>query len=457
MKALTSMVLMAIGTVALTVALAAPARADLVPDGYNPKGLPTVGCFWTGPFTAANPKTNTAYPGTEITYWGAKFRTPPGAVLRLRGKYPHARYSSINAYESSGGVPTGSISDRQIRPDRGSLNPSLPGRDRRAKKRSWTVRVLGKPAPAKPARNTVYAAPSAEAYQDILYRVYVSDKGRSRSGGVAIPKPELTLADGTVLTGKALCAELNSNHDYAANIVPLGLYDALVNWPGKDPATNPAEADFSFIKFFNLPLSLARYKTQADFDAAWRANPAEVGTLYANNDARYMTGAFSTRFGKVLVIKGSMPTTPKTWRGNRRARAAQMVEWDMCTVESVATTRTHRCLFDEQVPLRGKKRRYTIVVSKAADRPKNAKRKCGVAWLAADPDGEADPDGDGVGREDAGLLLTRNVIPSAGFRHAIQNVTTPYNAAKIMGRFYPRGTYTSKAGFQKLGCPKAGL
>jgi len=451
MNAVKRSLLVAITVLLAGAAIATPARAALVEDGYNPLDLPTAGCFWTGPFTADNPKTNTAYPGTEITYWGAKFRTPPGAVLRLKGQYPHARYSSLNAYESNGGVPTGSIADRQIKPDRGSVNVSLPGKDRNGKKRSWTVRVIGSSTPAKPAGNTLYAAPSSEAYQDILYRVYVSDKGRSRSGGVPIPTPELTLSDGTVLTGKALCAEINSNHNYGGQSVPAALYNTLVNWPGKDPLTNPAEADFSFVKFFNLPLSLARYKTQAEFDAAWEANPAEVGTLYGNNDARYMTGAFSTRFGKVLVIKGSMPTTPKTYRGERRTGAGQLVEWDMCTLESLVTTRTNKCLFDEQVPLKGKQRRYTIVVSKSEDRPKNATRKCGVAFLPADPDG------DGMGRKDAGLLLTRNVIPSAGFKQAIQNVTSPYNAARIMGRYYPRGSYTSKTDFQKLGCPKAGL
>lgn len=450
MKMLARIVPITIGALALAAMLAGPARAALVPDGYNPQGLPTASCFWTGPFTADNPKTNIAFPGTEITYWGAKFRTPPGAVLRLNGKYPYARYSSLNSYESSGDLPTGSISDRQIRPDRGSVNTSLPGRDRKAKKRSWTVRVLGRSAPAKKARNTLYAAPTDHAYQDILYRVYVADKGRNRAGGVKIPTPELTLAGGKVLKGKALCAALNSNHEYRASTVPVPVYNALVNSPGKDPLTNPAEADFDFIKFFNLKLSLARYGTQAAFDAAWEANPVEIGTLYANNDARYMTGAFSSRFGKLLVIKGSMPTTPRTWRGNRRARKAQLVEWDMCTMESVVTTRTHRCLFDEQVPLKGKQRRYTIVVGKAADRPWNAKRKCGVAFLAADPDG------DGVGRKDAGLLLTRNVIPSKRFRHSIQRVTSPYNAAKIMGRYYPRGEYRTKASFRKRGCPKEG-
>ncbi|MCB0862345.1 MAG: hypothetical protein KDB66_03935 [Solirubrobacterales bacterium] len=451
MTAVKSTVLAMIAGLALSLALAGPARAELVPDGYNPLGLPAASCFWTGPFTAANEKTNTAYPGTEIAYWGAKFRTPAGAVLRLHGQFPHARYSSLNAYESDGGIPTGSVPDREMKPDRGSVNTSLPGKDRRAKKRAWTVRVLGTASPANPARNTLYAAPSSESYQDILYRVYVPDKGRSKSGGVPIPTPELTLADGTVLKGKALCAALNSNHNYKGQNLPLPLYNGLVNWPGKDALTNPANPDFSFVKFFNLNLSMARYKTEAEYNAAWLANPVEQGTLYANDDARYLTGAISFRYGQLLVIKGSLPTTPKTWHGNRRAREAQLVEWDMCTIESLATTKTNKCIFDEQVPVKGKKRRYTIVVALAKNRPWNAKRKCGVAWLPADPDG------DGAGRLDSALLMNRNVIPRPGFKQSVQKVTTPYNAAKIMGRYYPRGSYSSKKAFQKLGCPKAGI
>ena len=277
------------------------------------------------------------------------------------------------------------------------------------------------------------------------------DKGRNLAGGTGTPTPELVLADGTVLKGKALCAALNSNHNYVANVVPPSLYNSLVNWPGKDPLTNPAQPQFSFIKFFSLGQSMARYKSDQDFKAAWEANPVEQGTFYANNDARYMTGAVSFRYGQLVVIKGSLPTTPKTYRSEKRTKAGQMAEWDMCTIESFATTKTHKCLFDEQIPIKGKKRKYTIVVGQAKDRPRNAKNKCGVAWLPADPDG------DGAGRLDSALLLTRNVSPSAGFKHAIQNVTTPFNAAKVMGRYYPRGSYTSKAAFQKLGCPKAGL
>jgi hypothetical protein len=405
-----------------------------------------VGCFWTGPFTADNPKTNSAFPGTEITYWGAKFSTPPGAVLSLRGRFPHARYSSFNAYENNG-ASASSLSDRQIRPDRGSGNPSLPGADRWASKRSYSITVKGEATPGRPARNTLYAEQVPGTYQDILYRVYVPDRGRNRSGGTGVPKPVLRLADGRTLQGQALCNELNSNHDYSGNLLSTQTYQTLLNSPGKDPATNPALPGFRFQKYFNLFNVLAIYRNEAAQQQAWETNPLEEGTQYNNNDARYMIGAFSFQFGEVLAVHGRMPTTPRTLNGNRRTRAGQLVEWDMCTIQSLVTTKTYRCLFDEQVPMRTRKRHYLILVSKAEDRPSNARRECGVAWLPADPEG------DGAGRTDSGQLLTRNILPSPGFRQSIWDVPSPFDAKETMGGFYPKGAYMDREAFESKGCP----
>jgi hypothetical protein len=421
------------------------ARAE-VPTGYNPRGLPTTGCFWTGPFTASDPRTNAAFPGTEITYWGAKFVTPPGSVLTLKGRYPHARYSSFNAYQANG-ASASSLSDREIRPDRGSINPSLPGKDRTAKTRSYTIRVLGQSAPPVSAANTLYAEPRTGFHQDVLYRVYVPDKGRNLAGGTGLPVPSLELADGTVLTGQALCEQMNSIHDYSGSLMPRATYDSLVNSAGKDPATNPALPRFGFFKYFNLVNVFARYRTEDAWQTAWANNPTEEGTQYNNGDARYMLGPYSFRFGEVLAIHGRMPTTPRTVRGNARTKAGQLVEWDMCVVQSLVTTKTYRCLFDEQVYKRSRKRHYVILVSPAEDRPSNATRKCGVSWLPADPEG------DGAGRPDAGLLLTRNVLPSPGFKQSIWDVTTPFNAKETMGPFYPEGSYMSRAEFESKGCP----
>jgi hypothetical protein len=123
------------------------------------------------------------------------------------------------------------------------------------------------------------------------------------------------------------------------------------------------------------------------------------------------------------------------------------VEWDLCSIQSLATTRTYRCLFDQQVPMRNRKRGYVVLVSLKEDRPSNARRKCGVAWLAADPEG------DGAGRPDAGQLLNRNVLPSSGFRRSIWDVPTPFDAEQVMGNYYPRGTYMDTAEFESRGCP----
>ncbi len=424
---------------------AGAAQAAAVPTGYNPNNLPVASCFWTGPFTNVDPRTNQGFPGQEITYWGAKFAAPPGAIVRLHGKFTHARFQSMTAYVNNG-TATNTVSDYLTRPDKGSSNPFVKGHRRDVRKRDYTMSVVGSTLPAQPARNTLYAQPDPNynSYQDILYRVYVPDKGRGRAGGEPLPKPEVVLADGTVLKGQAMCDALNSNHSYASQNMPLPLYQTYVNWPGKDPATNPATPDFSFEKFFSLNYTVSSYKSPAEHAAA---DSTPVGTFYNNLDARYMVGTYSFAYGQVLVVRGKMPKTPQTDSGEKRMGGGQMREWDMCVEESLAVTGTYRCLYDEQFPLR-KGRRYVMVVAHAGFRPRDATKRCGVAWLPADPVGDA------AGRPDIGSLVTRNVIPSPRFHKTSWDVSQPNTAAQVMGPYYPTGTYMSKAQFeQQLGCP----
>jgi hypothetical protein len=437
---------LAVGAVAATLALPGQALAA-VPTGANPQNLPVASCFWTGPFTNVDPRTNQGFPGQEITYWGAKFATPPGAAVILHGKFAHARFQSLTAYVNNG-TATNTVSDYLTRPDKGSSNPFVRGHRRDVKHRSYTVTVVGSPPPAQPARNTLYAQPDPtySSYQDILYRVYVPDGGRGRAGGEPLPTPSLRLADGTVLRGQAMCDALNSNHLYQSQNLPLPTYQSYVSWPGKDPATNPATPQFSFEKFFSLSYLLSAYESPAD-----RANAdyTPIGTFYNNLDARYLAASYSFAFGRVLVIRGKLPKTPRTHDGEQRMGGGQLREWDMCTEESLAFTRTYRCLYDEQLPL-AKGRRYVIVVAHAADRPRNARKACGVAWLPADPLG------DGAGRPDVGALASRNVIPSPRFHRSSWDVSRPNTAAQVMRPYFPTGYYTSKAAFQAKGCPLGG-
>jgi hypothetical protein len=415
-----------------------------VPTGSNPSNLPVASCFWTGPFTNVDPRTNQGFPGQEITYWGAKFATPPGAALILHGKFSHARFQSLSAYVNNG-TGTNSVPDYATRPDKGSSNPYIKGHRRDVKHRNYTITVLGSDVPPQPARNTLYAAPDPNynSYQDILYRVYVPDKGRGRAGGEPLAKPELRLADGSILKGQAMCDALNSNHAYASQNLPMPAYQSFVNWPGKDPATNPATSAFSFEKFFSLAYTLSSYKSPAEHAAA---DYTPVGTFYNNVDARYMVGTYSFAFGQELVVRGKMPKTPNTDSGETRMGGGQMREWDMCVEESLAVTGTYRCLYDEQFPLL-KGRHYVMVVAHAGVRPRNATKKCGVAWLPADPLGDA------AGRPDVGSLVTRNVIPSPRFHKSSWDVSQPNTAAQVMGPYYPTGTYMGKTQFESMGCP----
>ena len=78
---------------------------------------------------------------------------------------------------------------------------------------------------------------------------------------------------------------------------------------------------------------------------------------------------------------------------------------------------------------------YTVVISREADRPRNATRACGIAWLPM-----AD-DGDGMYDEDVTIVQIRNMLASPDFPHAIQRVENQSDLQTTMGGYLPRGLY----------------
>ena len=123
----------------------------------------------------------------------------------------------------------------------------------------------------------------------------------------------------------------------------------------------------------------------------------------------------------------------------------QLRFWSLCSNEGRATTYEADCLADRQVPL-DRKRRYTIVVSKPADRPANARKRCGVAWLKWPRRGDA------AGRPDYALLIMRNMLASPGFEQAVQNIERFGDERSVMGAYFPRSSYSSTKAFEARGC-----
>jgi hypothetical protein len=115
--------------------------------------------------------------------------------------------------------------------------------------------------------------------------------------------------------------------------------------------------------------------------------------------------------------------------------------WSWCSNQGFANTRVNLCAHDENIPV-GADGYYTLVVSRAADRPRNAIAQCGIAWLPM-----AD-DGDGAVDDDVTVLQLRHMLGTGEFKNAIQHVKSQETMAQDMGDYFPRGSYVSTNTFE---------
>ena len=174
-------------------------------------------------------------------------------------------------------------------------------------------------------------------------------------------------------------------------------------------------------------------------------NATLQGGFYSNRDSAYIFAHLAQEFGPVVVLEGRLPKVPRTYTEPDRMPGGQVRFWSLCSGESRVTVRTPDCLADRQV-LKRSGRNYTIALSKAADRPANARARCGVAWLDW---GEG---GDGAGDPGYGLLIMRNMLASPDFERAIQRVPQPGQEAEVMGPHFPRSEYSTVEEFEARGC-----
>ena len=184
---------------------------------------------------------------------------------------------------------------------------------------------------------------TGQARQGIVYRVYVPDRGRDLTGGVGLPEAELHLADGTVLSGADACAALQVTD----TILPIPFltpqqYSALRDKPGAPvgfPALNPA----AFRAFYNGQLrSKCDYSLNPAVDCFPGTPQQRSVALYPTRDNQYMYALTSRDFGKVLVLRGKLPTTPRTFHRNPIMGRGQLRYWSICQNEGLFTTAVDR-------------------------------------------------------------------------------------------------------------------
>ena len=394
------------------------------------------------------------YPEESATYWLARLRLREGERLFLRGEFSHARYQSLNSY--SAGEPTDALADVLIRPLRGSRNPFVAGNRRDGRGRAYLVEVRDAVPPAAGERrqpNTLYARPEGDAPIELLYRVYEPDRGLRLAGGAGLPRPRLRTADGSVLRDRAACGTVNDpDRRIPVLTTPESQWAIATHAPGCDPETAPAVDPPRWKRFFNLDyarLGFALGCSEAAEEAHQQVPHEDRGGFYSNRDIRYLYAPLNRGHGPLLVVRAKMPTFPRTYRGARRMAGGQVRFWSLCSTEGPVTTRAEDCLADRQVPL-SPGRRFTIVVSRPEDRPANAVRRCGVGWLRWALRGDA------AGNPDFGFLIIRNMLAAPGFREAIQRIERSGSEREVMGAYFPRSSYSTKAQFERLGCPASG-
>lgn len=436
------------------------------PFFQGPRGWP----YWNlleYPKPIQNPN---LWPDTQSTYFLSRFAMPAGSTLTLRGPFPRARYFKLALYKAEGGtfVSTGEdIAGKDIVADPGSTNPFVVGADRLSEPRDYTVSIVAAEAPAAKAdrpANTLYAGAAGGDLQLVL-RVYLSDQGSdgagwapwaSASNAGGLPVLEGTLADGTRVTGDAAVAAFGRPFGGAtAQPFTASQWTALVkskdNDPTLDPATAPARKEPRWEKYWNIKYSiLGSFKTPEERAKIPFAGPIDGG---GDPDTQYLFVQLSRKFGPVLVTRGRMPGFPDTYsgaagRGLETMPAALTQYFSVVSCQAAPSGQIVDGLADMQVPLDADGN-YTIVYSRAEDRPVNATAENGVAWIEWSPAGEGldTPDN----RDDFGMLLMRIMAPDPGWAESPANVTAPGMEAQTMGPYFPRSEYTTKAAFEALG------
>jgi hypothetical protein len=381
---------------------------------------------------------NILYPDTGTLYLGALAPVPPGGRVEITGSMPHARYFSLQTYTTTL-QPIGSIHDSEIVPDAGSVNPYLPGANRAATNRQYTLTIVhGEPPASGGPANTLYDTSSSGQYgPTVVYRIYFPDQGTGQYGGEPAPTITLLTASGQRLPIPQ-CPNALPDTSAISNL--LGSIAPPVS-PPNDLFGEPTPL---WHKYVNAVSSIATVYTDNPFlsGTVQQAVTALTNKLPAgfgeNADNKYIYTELSTGYGRVALLHAKMPTTPRTYAGETTMGTGQLRYWSMCTGDQ--TTQTYGCTVDEQTPV-DSSGDYNVVVSSPADRPVDATAACGVAWIPWGPLPQT-------------LVLMRNMLPSPSFAQAIQNAQVG-TERQVLGPYYPEGTYYPNAAAfaASYGCP----
>jgi hypothetical protein len=364
-------------------------------------------CAWPSEFSAQTD--NVAFPDAAEAYFLQPIVAPAGTRIVLSGRFPDARYASVQVY-TPGGAGT-SLDDYRIAPQPGSVNPwqrqAAPGG-------RFTVTISPDPAPGQANTLPLPAGTTSRHPGYLMYRVYLPAGGGGLS---AVPAPVLTVEQGGSARTLPACPGHNAP-------VPAPVVSGSAASPAGAGGTGAAAPPPRQLEFFKPP--------QSTFNN---------GGL-ANADTSYVL-AFLGRppAADVVVVTAKAPTfAPGSHPSSWPAQGEDVRYWSMCIGLLAAPTPVvvnklpgggtdYGCRADEATRLNAAGD-YTYVIGSESQRAAIS-RVPGVTFLPLSAARPAGPY----------LLVLRNLLASSSFAHSPKGVTRasdPAAAAAVMGPYYPR-------------------
>ena len=367
-------------------------------------------CSW--PFEVTGQGiTNVATPDTNATYWVMPLDLSRWRAMVIHGRYPDARFFNFTTYTATG-VLVDTIFDAQIAPDAGSANPfAEPGPPMAG---SYTVTIGANPG----SGNFLNGGGSRFAF--VVYRIYLPDQGRDRTGGVGVPAVSLTDFSGNSRTLRPC--------PFADAETSLGNLILLLEAAGMSDAA----------RFLGQILALANQPPLGGCSPG-QAGPAAVPfstavpglDFFPNPQTTYFqTANLCFRPNQILVIRGKAPVFPNTYpllrsavpSFNRPSTARSSCAIGRCaTMSGCFPTRLSPAKADAMTE-RDRGEFYTYVISTD---PAPPSWPSGVTWLPWGP------------ITFPITLIFRNILPENGF--------TP------TGDYVPKGALCSQAQFTTNG------
>lgn len=390
--------------------------------------VPSPTCSWQA--VLSDKMLNVFYPDKAATYWIATLPAIPGTRVRIEGQYPQARYFSYNAYDAAQ-RPVDHLADYEMLALSAGGNPYV---EKGAPQDGRYVAFVKPEAiPEQREPGTIYAAmtrlPGGQSVPvnpqiELAYRIYLGEG--DVQGGAPLPKLTLETADGSqVITTLSDCNTLPFVDQL--DTVNAALRDS--SYQSLPLVSTGGDTTPDFFRFYGIPGAFADYFGSR----AGQPLPAtpltqdNSGGFLSNKDNAYVFAVLDRGLGDAYIVRGRAPLAAQH-PSEAPNGSAQLRYWSLCTNEFFSQ-RFVDCLYDRQVAVDAEGY-YTLIVTDAAHKPDWLAQVPGLSWL---PWG-AYPDS---------VLIYRHMLPSAGFRQAIQNIPQGTPPKEVMGEYLPEAVYCS--------------